>query len=399
VYQESRYQEFGKNFEGTNKASQLEPVPFGPHQTRGVRAKGCLLGAPTMAQGDSMPAASLPPAVCVCTGAPPPLAPLPPKTVSGDNDVTGPRRQRALPAVRNPLAVYSRNALVGVNVLVERVVASEGVGVSSGLSAQLWPRVQCDAVPCAPHPAHLPITARLAIDARVSLCACCGISAAEEHVGATRRDQRTVRMRGAKLVALRGVAMVAAAAIPVAEAGTGLPKTFQMNTTHVHMFNLSSKLTAEDRICTSGDPHQVAFRKLMDATTPGGKVPCCDNGLFIPAIPYEYLWSNELRAFLYIVTLLWCFVGVSVLADAFMAGIEAITSWTSKKQVPRTHRDGRPVMNAHGQQIIDTVETPMWNEKVACLTLFALGSSAPEILIACVGCAPGFLEDVSSAQA
>ena len=31
--------------------------------------------------------------------------------------------------------------------------------------------------------------------------------------------------------------------------------------------------------------------------------------------------------------------------------------------------------------------------QVACLTLFALGSSAPEILIACVGVLPDFKED------
>jgi len=114
----------------------------------------------------------------------------------------------------------------------------------------------------------------------------------------------------------------------------------------------------------------------------------------MPLIPYEYLWDNNFRAFLYVVSLLWCFVGVSVLADAFMAGIEAITSWTSKKQVPRIHvSTGRPVNDNTGKQIVDTVETPVWNEKVACLTLFALGSSAPEILIACLGCAPEFFED------
>ena len=187
---------------------------------------------------------------------------------------------------------------------------------------------------------------------------------------------------------------MAAAAIPVAEAsGIGIPKTYQMNRTHVALFNLKSRLTSDDAICTPGNPANAKFRKMVDTTTLGAKIPCCDNGLFFPAIPYEYLWNNEARAFIYIITLLWCFVGVSVLADAFMAGIESITSWTSKKQVPRTHRDGRPVTNHTGEPIVDTVETPVWNEKVACLTLFALGSSAPEILIACVGCAPNFLED------
>ena len=81
-----------------------------------------------------------------------------------------------------------------------------------------------------------------------------------------------------------------------------------------------------------------------------------------------------------------------MLADAFMAGIESVTSWSTSTRVGRVNSDGRPVTDADGNQIIDVVEAPMWNDKVACLTLFALGSSAPEILIACLGCFPNFYE-------
>ena len=97
----------------------------------------------------------------------------------------------------------------------------------------------------------------------------------------------------------------------------------------------------------------------------GSFVPCCDDrGVILPLIPYEYLWNNDLRAFLYIITLLWCFVGVSVLADAFMAGIEAITSATVRKEKPRLHSDGSPQRDEAGKPIIDYEEEYVWNEKV-----------------------------------
>ena len=176
--------------------------------------------------------------------------------------------------------------------------------------------------------------------------------------------------------------------------GRGIPPTMQLNRTHMAAMQLPSKLEFDTPACTAGTPENAMMQAFIDATTPGGVVPCCDDrGLFMPMVPYEYLWNKDVRAFLYIVTLLWCFVGVSVLADAFMAGIEAITAWTTKKERPRVHRDGSPVMGQDGKQIVDIVEEHVWNEKVACLTLFALGSSAPEILIACVGMAPNFEED------
>jgi hypothetical protein len=156
---------------------------------------------------------------------------------------------------------------------------------------------------------------------------------AEQHGGSTRRSDSAVVMRGIRLVALGGAAMLAADGLPTAQAGRGIPKTFQMNKTHVMAFNLTSKLSMDEPVCQPGTPEGRAMALWLESNNPGYALPCCDNGLFMPAIPYEYLWNNELRAFLYIITLLWCFVGVSVLADAFMAGIEAITAWTSSKQV------------------------------------------------------------------
>jgi Ca2+/Na+ antiporter len=205
--------------------------------------------------------------------------------------------------------------------------------------------------------------------------------------------------------------------------GRGIAASFQLNSTTASTLKLPARLVADTAVCVPGTPEYAELGKIKPE---GTFLPCCDDrGLFMPIIPYEYLWDNNLRAFLYIISLLWCFIGVSVLADAFMAGIEAVTSTRTKKERPRTHRDGTPVHGEDGKQIVDIVEDYVWNEKVclcvceytpnpaitlllpipytlnamarneqvACLTLFALGSSAPEILIACVGCAPEFYED------
>mmetsp|Transcript_20012 Transcript_20012/g.37786 ORF Transcript_20012/g.37786 Transcript_20012/m.37786 type:complete len:1085 (+) Transcript_20012:104-3358(+) len=88
-------------------------------------------------------------------------------------------------------------------------------------------------------------------------------------------------------------------------------------------------------------------------------------GLLLPLFPGEQEWDAAARAFLYFIALSWCFIGVAIIADIFMASIEAVTSkrrnWRLK----------------NGQVI--TVK--LWNDTVANLTLMALGSSAPEILL------------------
>jgi solute carrier family 8 (sodium/calcium exchanger) len=65
-------------------------------------------------------------------------------------------------------------------------------------------------------------------------------------------------------------------------------------------------------------------------------------------------------------------MGVAIIADIFMVAIEEITS--KRKQVM-----------IKGKAFY--VKT--WNDTVANLTLMALGSSAPEILLACIECLSG----------
>eukprot|EP01062_Namystynia_karyoxenos_P002173 TRINITY_DN1075_c0_g1_i4.p1 TRINITY_DN1075_c0_g1~~TRINITY_DN1075_c0_g1_i4.p1 ORF type:complete len:1030 (+),score=355.23 TRINITY_DN1075_c0_g1_i4:93-3092(+) len=88
--------------------------------------------------------------------------------------------------------------------------------------------------------------------------------------------------------------------------------------------------------------------------------------------PGENMWWQELRAFLYLITLLYVFLGVAIVADVFMSSIEKITS-------------EKPVLDSEGRQMLDPDGSPVmvktWNDTVANLTLLALGSSAPEILL------------------
>ncbi|CAH1797885.1 unnamed protein product [Owenia fusiformis] len=101
---------------------------------------------------------------------------------------------------------------------------------------------------------------------------------------------------------------------------------------------------------------------------PLNATPCASWLLFIPA---ENLWPAGLRAFLYLLAMIYLFMGIAISSDLFMCSIEAITS--KKKKVIR--------FDEETQQKVER-EVLVWNETVANLTLMALGSSAPEILIA-----------------
>ncbi|XP_009474838.1 PREDICTED: sodium/calcium exchanger 2-like [Nipponia nippon] len=70
--------------------------------------------------------------------------------------------------------------------------------------------------------------------------------------------------------------------------------------------------------------------------------------------------------------MMYMFLGVSIIADRFMASIEVITS--KEKEITIT--------KANGETSIGTVR--IWNETVSNLTLMALGSSAPEILLSVI---------------
>mmetsp|Transcript_9069 Transcript_9069/g.22638 ORF Transcript_9069/g.22638 Transcript_9069/m.22638 type:complete len:814 (-) Transcript_9069:102-2543(-) len=125
----------------------------------------------------------------------------------------------------------------------------------------------------------------------------------------------------------------------------------------------------------AGETSEVVLKNLCGMTVeaavlkedpricePGG------NGLLLPlGGDAEIEWDNRLKVLLYGFGLVYCFLGVSIVADMFMAAIERITSKQTKVKVPGSDR---------------MVTVQVWNETVANLTLMALGSSAPEILLA-----------------
>ncbi len=100
------------------------------------------------------------------------------------------------------------------------------------------------------------------------------------------------------------------------------------------------------------------------------KNACFNSWLLLPA---EDLWPAPVRGILYTIAIFYLFLGIAIAADVFMLSIEMITS---KKRVVVTYDYDKG----------ESVETQVyvWNETVANLTLMALGSSAPEILIAVI---------------
>ena len=106
---------------------------------------------------------------------------------------------------------------------------------------------------------------------------------------------------------------------------------------------------------------------MLDYNTsewPGASDDCCDGGLFL-AVSWPRNFGYLLVS---LVLLCYVFLGVALGADVFMTSIEIITS--KEKQV---------TVSVGGEKKL--FHTQVWNGTVANLTLMALGSSAPEILL------------------
>jgi len=80
--------------------------------------------------------------------------------------------------------------------------------------------------------------------------------------------------------------------------------------------------------------------------------------------------SRATLAIVYCLALFWMFLGMNIIADVFMDAIEVITSSTRKVMKFDSYRN----------EFIST-KVNVWNPTVANLTLMALGSSAPEIML------------------
>jgi solute carrier family 8 (sodium/calcium exchanger) len=86
------------------------------------------------------------------------------------------------------------------------------------------------------------------------------------------------------------------------------------------------------------------------------------------------LWPKGQLTIMYGLALAYCFLGVAIIADVFMGAIEVITS--KSVTYNRVNEDT-------GEE--EEVTVQFWNPTVANLSLMALGSSAPEILLAVIG--------------
>jgi len=126
----------------------------------------------------------------------------------------------------------------------------------------------------------------------------------------------------------------------------------------------------KDKICFVNDTDGIETCGLKDG--------CHQKGLLLPLF-LEVTWPKEVRAVLYFVGLLFSFLGVSIVADVFMCAIEKITSKT--KQIHIAGSGDKSEEETGGPEVI---EVPVWNGTVANLTLMALGSSAPEILLSVI---------------
>ncbi|KAF6715955.1 Sodium/calcium exchanger 1 [Oryzias melastigma] len=100
----------------------------------------------------------------------------------------------------------------------------------------------------------------------------------------------------------------------------------------------------------------------------------CSSGVILPVWePQNPSFGDKVaRATVYFVALVYMFLGVSIIADRFMASIEVITS--QEKEIT--------IKKPNGETTKTTVR--IWNETVSNLTLMALGSSAPEILLSVI---------------
>uniref|UniRef100_A0A803JMK0 Solute carrier family 8 (sodium/calcium exchanger), member 3 n=1 Tax=Xenopus tropicalis TaxID=8364 RepID=A0A803JMK0_XENTR len=108
----------------------------------------------------------------------------------------------------------------------------------------------------------------------------------------------------------------------------------------------------------------------------------CKEGVILPIwYPENPSMGDKIaRVIVYFVAMIYMFLGVSIIADRFMASIEVITS--QEREIV--------IKKPNGETSTTTIR--IWNETVSNLTLMALGSSAPEILLSLIEvCGHGFL--------
>lgn len=104
-------------------------------------------------------------------------------------------------------------------------------------------------------------------------------------------------------------------------------------------------------------------------------IDCYVDNIITPLIG-AVLQVKWIQAIAYLLMLLYLFLGIAIIADIFMCAIEKITSRVRVVKL----RTG----SSNTDDDYEEVEVRIWNDTVANLTLMALGSSAPEILLSII---------------
>ncbi|XP_071354581.1 sodium/calcium exchanger 3 isoform X3 [Trachinotus anak] len=132
-------------------------------------------------------------------------------------------------------------------------------------------------------------------------------------------------------------------------------------------------------LCTEARTTPSPLLSPSNATCEGNSK--CRTGIILPIwYPEDPSMGDKIaRVIVYFVALIYMFLGVSIIADRFMAAIEVITSQEKEIVIKRPN----------GETTTTTIR--VWNETVSNLTLMALGSSAPEIMLSVIEvCGHGF---------
>jgi solute carrier family 8 (sodium/calcium exchanger) len=103
----------------------------------------------------------------------------------------------------------------------------------------------------------------------------------------------------------------------------------------------------------------------------GSRTGVCDEPFIL--MPGIALLPKGLLFVAYGFSLIFLFLGIGIISDVFMNGIEEITAQTVTIDLKDANGDTYAQKKVH-----------VWNSTVANLTLMALGSSAPEILLAVI---------------
>lgn len=149
------------------------------------------------------------------------------------------------------------------------------------------------------------------------------------------------------------------------------------NSTDFNFTEVNSTLMYDDDNSTDIPANETALEPttLATAVKAAKSDSKCEDGLLLKVWqPSENLTIGDRfsRGLVYFIIMCYLFLGVSIVSDRFMAAIERITA--TEKEVKVRKKDG----STH------IVVVRVWNETVANLTLMALGTSAPEILLSII---------------